>query len=82
MLLREENCEGCKKSIHFNGSNENIELLLRTVTLLSVYGAVADYCNELSEGVGAPGNLMHLIIGKRWKFLPTFLLQKLIQTVC
>ena len=41
-----------KKSFHFNGSDENIELLLRTVIFanqLSVYGAVADLCNELSE---------------------------------
>ena len=33
------------KSIHFNGSEETIELILRTVisvNQLSVYGAVAD----------------------------------------
>ena len=45
-----------KKSIHFNGSDENIELLLRTVisaNQLSIYGAVADLCNELSEGFRA-----------------------------
>ena len=39
-----------KKSVHFNGSNENIELLLRTVisaNQLSVYGAVAKLCNEV-----------------------------------
>ena len=38
---------GGQKSIHFNGSGENIELLLRTVisaNLLSVCGAVADLC--------------------------------------
>ena len=43
---------GGKKSVHFNGSDENIELLLRTVisaNQLSVYGAVADLCNEQSE---------------------------------
>ena len=43
---------GGKKSFHFNGCDENIELLLRTVITanqLSVYGAVADLCNELSE---------------------------------
>ena len=37
-----------KKSKHFNGSDENIELLLRTVisaNQLSVYGAIADSCN-------------------------------------
>ena len=45
-------------SFHFNGGNENIELLLRTVisaNQFSVYGAVAELCNELSEGVGALG---------------------------
>ena len=34
-----------KKSIHFNGSDETIELILRTnisVNQLSIYGAVAD----------------------------------------
>ena len=43
-----------KKSIHLNGGNENIELLLYTVIFanqLSVYGAVADSCKELSEGL-------------------------------
>ena len=42
-----------KKSIHFNGGDENIELLLRTVisaNQLSVYGAIADLCNEWSFG--------------------------------
>ena len=46
---------GGKKAIHFNGSDENIELLLRTVisaNQLSVYGAVANPCNELSEDFG------------------------------
>ena len=49
---------GGKKSIHFNGSHENIELLLRTVisaNQLSVYGAIADLCNELPEDLWAPG---------------------------
>ena len=46
--------EDGKKSIHFNGSDENIELHLRTVisaNQLSVYGAVPDLCNELSKDV-------------------------------
>ena len=46
---------GGKKAIHFNNSDENIELLLRTVISaneLSVYGAVANLCNELSEDFG------------------------------
>ena len=41
-----------KKSLHFNGSEENIELILRTcisVNQLSIYGAVADLCKELSK---------------------------------
>ena len=50
---------GRKKSIHFNGSDENIELLLRTVISAnqSVYGAVADLCNDLSKDLRAPGKL-------------------------
>ena len=46
---------GGKKSTHFNGSAENVELLLRTVisaNQLSVYGAIADLCRELSEDLG------------------------------
>ena len=40
------------KSFHSNGSDENIELLLRTVisaNQLSVYGAIPDLCHEISE---------------------------------
>ena len=47
-----------KKSIHFNGSHENIELLLRSVisaNQLSVFGAIADLCDELSEDLRASG---------------------------
>ena len=47
---------GGKKSIHFNGSHETIELLLRTVissNQLSIYGAIADLCNEVSKDLGA-----------------------------
>ena len=47
-------------SFHFNDSDENIELLLRTVisaNQLSVYGATADLCNELPEDLRAPGKL-------------------------
>ena len=49
-----------KKSIHFNGSEENIELILRTVisvNQLSVYGAVADLCKELSKDSKVSGKL-------------------------
>ena len=48
------------KSIHFNGSEENIELILRTivsVNQLSIYGAVADLCRELSKASKASGKL-------------------------
>ena len=41
-----------KKSFHCNGSEETFELILRTiisVNQLSVYGAVADLCKELSD---------------------------------
>ena len=37
--------EGSKKTIHFNGSEQNVDLILRTVmsaNQLSIYGAVAD----------------------------------------
>ena len=42
--------EDGKKSIDFNGSEETVELILRTVisvNQLSIYGAVVDLCNEL-----------------------------------
>ena len=38
------------KTIHYNGSEETVELILRTVisvNQLSVYGADTDLCNEL-----------------------------------
>ena len=41
-----------KKSIHFNGSDETIEMILRaviSVNQLSIYGAVADVCKELAQ---------------------------------
>ena len=45
-----------KKFIHFNGSEENIELLFRTVisaNQLSVYGAVADYATNYQRSYGS-----------------------------
>ena len=42
-----------KKSIHFNGSTQNIELLLQmfiSVNQLSIFGAVADMIDELPVG--------------------------------
>ena len=47
-----------KRSIHFISSEENIELIFRTVisaNQLSIYGAVADLCKELSTDSGALG---------------------------
>ena len=41
---------GGKKTIHHNGSEETVELILRTfisVNQLRIYGAVADLCKEL-----------------------------------
>ena len=49
---------GGKKTIHFNGSEQNVELILRKVTFanqLSIYGAVADTCTEVSEDTMASG---------------------------
>ena len=48
---------GRKKSIHFNGSNENIELLLRTVisaNQLSIHGAIANLCDEAPKRIRVP----------------------------
>ena len=70
---------GGKKSIHFNGYDENIELLLRTVISanhLSVYGAVADLCNELSEDFRAPGKLAALDRMENMKILNGFSIEK------
>ena len=59
------------KSIHFNGSDETVELLLRTIisfSQLSVYGAVPDLCGEWardSSSAGKPaanGNLGSMVI--------------------
>ena len=55
-----------KTLVLFNGSDENIELLLRTVisaNQLSVYAATADLCNELSKDLRVPvkpATLYHL----------------------
>ena len=45
-------------SIRFNGSEENIELILRaviSVNQLSIYGAVAGLCRELSKNFRVSG---------------------------
>ena len=47
---------GGKKTLHYNGSEENVELILRTlvsVNQLSIYGAVEDYArNSRNQNVG------------------------------
>ena len=51
--------ESGKKSIHFNGSTQNIDLLLQmviSVNQLSLHGAVAEMIEELPVGQRAPGN--------------------------
>ena len=50
---------GSTKSIHFNGSHENIKLPHRTVISAnqsSIYGAIADLCNEVPKDFGARRN--------------------------
>ena len=45
---------------YVNGSNEHIELLLRTAisaNQLGIYGAIADLCDEVPKGTGAPEKL-------------------------
>ena len=47
-----------KKFIHFNGSDKTIELILCTVisvNQLSIYGAVADLCEELARDSSSAG---------------------------
>ena len=49
--------QGGKTTIHFNGSTENIELLLQmviSVNQLSLYGALADMIAQLTIGQRAP----------------------------
>ena len=68
-----------KKSIHFNGSTQNIELLLQiviSVNQLSLYGAVADMIEELPVGQRAVGNPKHQVNWIKWRFLHNLLLQK------
>ena len=44
--------------MHFNGSDSNTELLIRIIlsdNQVSIYGAVADLCEELSKDSGSTG---------------------------
>ena len=65
------------KSIHFNGSDETIELILQTVlsvNQLSVYGAVADLCGEIVRDSKKRygGDPERLRIWNLWFFRPHF----------
>ena len=74
---------GSKNTIYFNGSEQNIELILGTVmsaNLLSICGAVAYICTEVSEDTMASENqkhMQHKILWKRWKFIPNLRLPTL-----
>ena len=49
-----KNKSGGKKTIHHNGSYENVELILRTIisaNQLSIYRAVADLCKEIRSNL-------------------------------
>ena len=51
---------GGMKTIHYNGSEETVELILRTVIFgnqLSIYGAVADLLKEISKYSEVAGKL-------------------------
>ena len=56
------------KTIHFNGSEETIELILRTIIFvnqLSIYGAAADLCKYSardSSTAGKPAALESMVI--------------------
>ena len=62
-------------TIHYNGTDETIELILRTVisvNQLSVYGVATDLCGELatdSKGTGGPGALR---ISNLWSYRQNF----------
>ena len=63
---------GGKKPIHFNGSEENIEFILRTIisaNRLSIYGAEQTCSGNYPNIPEHQGNLMSMNIWKRWKFL-------------
>ena len=71
--------ESGKRSIHFNDSTQNIELLLQiviSVNQLSLYGAVADMIEELPVGRRAPGKPQAPGQLVKWRFLHHLLSQK------
>ena len=47
-----------KKTNHFNGSEQNVDVILRTImsaNQLSIYGALAEMCSEVSKDTMAGG---------------------------
>ena len=70
---------GGKTTIRFNGSSQNIELLLQmviSVNQLSLYGAVADRIAELPVEQRAPGNPLHQVGWMNKKLLQNLFSQK------
>ena len=70
---------GGKTSIHFNGSTQNIELLLQmviSVNRLRIYGAVADMIEEFPVGQKLRRNPKHQVNWINKKFLHNLLSQK------
>ena len=66
-----------KKFIHFNGSDETIELILSaiiSVNQLSVYGAVAALCKELARDLSGAGKPAAHEIWNRWWYRENLLL--------
>ena len=66
-----------KKFIHFNGSDETIELILSaiiSVNQLSVYGAVAALCKELARDSSGAGKPAAHEIWNRWWYRENLLL--------
>ena len=63
--------------IHFNGSDDSIELILRTiisVNQLSVHGAAADLCGDQSETHEVRRNPPRMGIWNQWLYRQNFLL--------
>ena len=63
--------EGSKKTIHFDGSEPNVELIPRTIisaNQLSVYGQEQICAGRYPKTPWLRGNLKHMIFRNRWKF--------------
>ena len=65
------------KTIHFNGSDETIEMILPAIisdNQFSIFGAVADLCKELVRDSSGAGKPPHMRIWNRWWYRQNFLL--------